>query len=115
MPLNCSLSSLYKGQTHQIVYARLAVYFEQIFDKVLSEAAKQSPHLVSPARYFEDRIKDYFIEDGLKLENIEDLDSVLKKLNYLDIQHFKKAKKDFEKKDGIVKRSVRSDGRSRIF
>jgi len=114
MPLNCSLSSLYKGQTHQIVYSRLLVYFEQIFDTLLSKAAKDSPHLVSPARFFEDRIKDYFIEDGLKLENLEDLDTVLKKLNYLNIPHFKKAKKDFEK-HGVVKRSLWSDGRSGVF
>ena len=76
---NCSLSSVYDSE--DIKFA--------IHQQVILEAKKSSPYLVNPANHFRRKIKRDYIEEGLPLETIEDLEIALKSFNYLSVKIFR--------------------------
>lgn len=99
MSHKCTLSSLYKDfDIRFIVYEKLTEVFEVMFEQLLKDAVKLVPYLTCPARFFEKDIKKLFIEEGLVLNTIIDLEKVLNQLNYLNFERFKKQKKSFEDK-----------------
>jgi len=77
--------------------------FNHKFTALLKEASAFRPFLVCPARYFERDIKELFIEEGRKLDSVEDLESVLHELNYLKFPDYRKAKETFEKGIELIK------------
>ena len=94
---NCTLSKLYDSEDIKFaIYENLGQIFDIKFDEVIVEAKKLSPYLVNPANHFRLKIKRNFIEEGLPLETIEDLDIALKENNYLNIGSFREDKREFE-------------------
>jgi hypothetical protein len=101
----CTLTSLYPDfDTRLIVYEKLTEWFEGNFEKVLKDVQKDAPYLMCAARYFENQLKNLFIEEGRQLYTILDLEKLLTQLNYLNIERFKKQKTAFEEKRRRKKR-----------
>ena len=94
----CTLSDLYESDIiKEGIRQTLENIFEVKFEEVIKEAKYFSPYLVNPAYYFQKKIKNLFIEEGRPLENIRDLDIILKYFNYLSIGTFRKDKLEYER------------------
>ena len=94
----CTLSDLYKSD--DILFAvteTVDKIFDIKFDEVIVEAKRESPYLVNPAYHFHNKIKNYFIEEGIPLNNIRDLELILKKFEYLSIPNFREQKIEYER------------------
>jgi vacuolar-type H+-ATPase subunit I/STV1 len=99
----CTLTSLYASiETKIFITEKLDKVFKKKFTSLLKEASAYRPFLSCPARYYEDMIRDLFIEEGQKLDCVEDLEFVLYRLNYLKFSDFRRAKENFEENAKIV-------------
>ena len=98
-PVNCkcTLRKLYPSVEERFVaYQGLNELFKIKFVKVKKEALAFSPYLVDPADYFENEIKTKYIDEGHRLETIEDLEIILKELNYIKFKDFRDQKRKFD-------------------
>ena len=97
----CTFRKLYQSTEERfVVYQGLNELFKQRFTKLLKEAKAFSPYLVEPAKFFENNIKDKYIDEGYKLESIEDLEIILKELNYIKFKDFREEKRKFDQAGG---------------
>ena len=95
--LKCTLTQLYPSvETRILLTDKLRELFKHKFQALLIEASAFRPFLVCPARYFEESLKELFIEEGQQLDCVEDLEFVLYQLNFLKFAEFRKAKENFE-------------------
>lgn len=109
MEHKCTLTSLYPdADIRMIIYENLSEVFEVKFENIIKEASSYIPYLTCPARFYEEEIKNLFIEEGLEFSSVEDLEKVLNKLNYLKFAHYRKAKLSFEKSTGLTSKSSRA-------
>ena len=90
---NCTLSDVYGfSNTREVVYDKLNDFFKFQFEKAIEEASKQSNYLVPPAKHFIREIRKTFIEEGTPLDSVQDLELILKSLNYLNFKNFRQIK-----------------------
>ena len=103
---NCTFRKLYQSEEERfVVYQGLNELFKIRFAKVVKEAKAFSPYLVEPANFFENNIKDKYIDEGYKLECIEDLEIILKELNYIKYKDFRDQKRKFDS-EGVIEESI---------
>jgi hypothetical protein len=92
----CSLGNLYKDfETQLILREHLSNLFEDKYIRVIRAAGEEAPYLTSPAKHFKKDIRKFFIEFGENLNNCHELETILEKLNYLEIDEFRHYKEDF--------------------
>ncbi len=60
-----------------IIWEKLKEVFKFKLEALIKEASAFRPFLVCPAKYFEEEIKHLFIDEGQKLDSIEDLEFTL--------------------------------------
>lgn len=90
------LSDLYKSkEMRRVVIKALDNEFEVIFKRLLKNIANSKPYLCVPARYSKPRIRDLFINEGYKLDCIEDLELLLDMLQIWKIDEFTQAKDNY--------------------
>ena len=98
MTHRCTLSTLYKSEDVRFaIFENLNQIFDIKFDDLLVETMKQSPYLVNPMTHFRRKLKRDFIEEGLSLETIEDVDLALKSYNYTRIKLFRDSKNQYDR------------------
>jgi hypothetical protein len=103
----CTLSQLYPSTEIKIIIReKLIEVFKFKFESLLTEASAFRPFLVCPARYFEEDIKYYFIEEGQQIDCVEHLEFALYRLNFLKFREFRKAKESFEKSIEVDKNII---------
>ena len=94
----CTLTKLYPSvEIRLIIWEKLKEVFKFKFEALIKEASAFRPFLVCPAKYFEEEIKHLFIDEGQKLDSIEDLEFTLYRLNFLKFPDYRKAKENFDK------------------
>lgn len=92
-----TLTKLYPSVSiRAIIWEKLKEVFKIKFEGLIKEATATRPFLVCPAKYFEEEIKHFFIEEGQQLDCIEDLEFVLYRLNFLKFPDYRKAKENFD-------------------
>jgi SOS response regulatory protein OraA/RecX len=74
------LENLYTSkETYQTVYKFMESVFEQKFKTLIENAKEKKPFLVEPALLMKTKIKRYFIEFGYEMEEIWDIERLLRK------------------------------------
>ena len=95
---SCTLEELYKDRPRQsLVRTRLAEIFEHKFRHAIEESRTHSRYLIPAAEHFKKDLKKFFIDHGEALHGKEDLEILLKRLNYTRIPLFQAYKEDIEK------------------
>ena len=101
---NCSLGNLYKDfETQLVLREHLSNLFEDKYLKVIRAAGDEAPYLTSPAKHFKRDIRKFFIEYGENLNTPNDLETLLEKFNYLEIDEFRHYKEDFVLRGEFIK------------
>ncbi len=73
-----TLTKLYPSvEIRLIIWEKLKEVFKFKLEALIKEASAFRPFLVCPAKYFEEEIKHFFIDEGQKLDSIEDLEFTL--------------------------------------
>ena len=94
----CTLENLYKdSHTQRMVRNRVTHYFEYKFAEVIKDSLDKAKYLVLPAQHFKKDIKKLFVKYRRNFNNYEDLELILKGLNYLSFPVFKANKENIEK------------------
>ncbi len=89
MAEKCTFRILYKDfQERFVVSQALEALFRNRFEAVVKQASRHSPYLVNPAYYFEIPIKEKYINEGVSLKTLEDLEILLKAFNYTKYENF---------------------------
>ena len=96
--LSCSLSSVYKDIDRQlIVREQLKQFFESKYTIACGDAYYEARYLLPPAAHFKKDIEKLFVEYGEFLNNYQDLEIILKSLNYLKNPEFESWKEEWDK------------------
>jgi hypothetical protein len=96
MEHKCTLKSLYKSnKIRQIIIKELNMKFDSIFNVLLRNVTINKPYLCVPARYLKEEIRDLFINEGYKLDCVEDLENILDFLKVWNLHDFKEAKERY--------------------
>ena len=99
----CTFRILYRDIEERFVVSQaLEALFKNRFEEVVKQASRRSPYLVNPAHYFELPIKEKYINEGMSLRTLEDLELILKEFNYTKYENFgeEKLKYNHGRKNG---------------
>jgi hypothetical protein len=100
----CSLTQLYSSlEVRMIVRSELSKVFDCKVLMLIDECSSFRPFLVLPLRFYNNELKELFIEEGIQLDTSDDLEKALNKLGYLKFEQFLKAKENFYKSAKIIK------------